>query len=148
MCKWFRFNKGGPKIEPCGTPNYINQSISQSINLSLSLSPPPQAMLEVCDRTGSVCVVLWNSVCVSWYRCLKPGDIISLRRYRVKQHYQAETDDIGTHTQTHPTVFLFPFKGFFGGVFLFLTRGSKKSVCCMLCILWSPLRPSCDFSII
>ncbi|XP_014185875.1 RPA-related protein RADX, partial [Haplochromis burtoni] len=32
--------------------------------------------------------------CVSWYRCLKPGDIISLRRYRVKQHYQAELNDI------------------------------------------------------
>ncbi|XP_030580882.1 RPA-related protein RADX isoform X2 [Archocentrus centrarchus] len=55
---------------------------------------PYKAVLEVRDRTGSVCVVLWNSVCVSWYRCLKPGDIISLRRYRVKQHYQAELDDI------------------------------------------------------
>ncbi|XP_023253285.1 RPA-related protein RADX-like [Seriola lalandi dorsalis] len=55
---------------------------------------PYKAVLEVCDRTGSVCVVLWNSVCVSWYCCLKPGDIISLRRYRVKQHYLAETDDI------------------------------------------------------
>ncbi|XP_037614856.1 RPA-related protein RADX isoform X1 [Sebastes umbrosus] len=55
---------------------------------------PYKAVLEVCDRTGSVCVVLWNSVCVSWYRRLKPGDIISLRRYRVKQHYQAELDDI------------------------------------------------------
>ncbi|XP_036967077.1 RPA-related protein RADX isoform X2 [Acanthopagrus latus] len=55
---------------------------------------PYKAVLEVCDRTGSVCVVLWNSVCVSWYCRLKPGDIISLRRYRVKQHYQAEPDDI------------------------------------------------------
>ncbi|AWO97338.1 Hypothetical protein SMAX5B_004432 [Scophthalmus maximus] len=55
---------------------------------------PYKAVLEVCDRTGSVCAVLWNSVCVSWYRCLKPGDVISLRRYRVKQHYQAERDDI------------------------------------------------------
>ncbi|XP_039996650.1 RPA-related protein RADX isoform X2 [Xiphias gladius] len=55
---------------------------------------PYKVVLEVCDLTGSVCVVLWNSVCVSWYRCLKPGDIISLRRYRVKQHYQAEPDDI------------------------------------------------------
>ncbi|XP_073330936.1 RPA-related protein RADX [Pagrus major] len=55
---------------------------------------PYKAVLEVCDRTGSVCVVLWNSVCVSWYRRLKPGDIISLRRYRVKLHYQAEPDDI------------------------------------------------------
>ncbi|XP_018545926.1 RPA-related protein RADX [Lates calcarifer] len=55
---------------------------------------PYKVVLEVCDRTGSVCVVLWNSVCVGWYRRLKPGDVISLRRYRVKQHYQAELDDI------------------------------------------------------
>ncbi|XP_067436493.1 RPA-related protein RADX [Thunnus thynnus] len=55
---------------------------------------PYKAVLEVCDRTGSVCVVLWNSVCVDWYRCVKPGDIIGLSRYRVKQHYQAERDDI------------------------------------------------------
>lgn len=56
-----------------------------------------QALLEVCDRTGSVCVVLWNSVCLRWYRCVKPGDIISLRRYRVKRHYQDRSDDIGEH---------------------------------------------------
>ncbi|XP_067378935.1 RPA-related protein RADX isoform X1 [Channa argus] len=55
---------------------------------------PYKAILEVCDWTGSVCVVLWNSVCVSWYRCLKPGDIISLRCYRVKKGYQADLDDI------------------------------------------------------
>ncbi|KAK2863511.1 hypothetical protein Q5P01_003044 [Channa striata] len=55
---------------------------------------PYKAILEVCDRTGSVCVVLWNSVCLTWYRCLKPGDVISLRCYRVKKHYQAELDDI------------------------------------------------------
>ncbi|XP_068164546.1 RPA-related protein RADX isoform X2 [Antennarius striatus] len=55
---------------------------------------PYKAAMEVCDHTGRVCVVLWNSVCVSWYRCLKPGDIISLRRYRVKQRYQADHDDI------------------------------------------------------
>ncbi|XP_037832687.1 RPA-related protein RADX isoform X2 [Kryptolebias marmoratus] len=55
---------------------------------------PYKVLLQVSDQTGSVCVVLWNSVCVDWYRCLKPGDIISLRRYRVKRHYQAEGDDI------------------------------------------------------
>ncbi|KAM9836626.1 RPA-related protein RADX [Aulostomus maculatus] len=55
---------------------------------------PYKVLLEVCDLTGSVCVVLWNSMCVSWYRCLKPGDIISLRHYRVKHLYQAERDDI------------------------------------------------------
>uniref|UniRef100_A0A3Q2FXH3 Uncharacterized protein n=1 Tax=Cyprinodon variegatus TaxID=28743 RepID=A0A3Q2FXH3_CYPVA len=56
---------------------------------------PYKAVLQASDWTGSVCLVLWNSMCVSWYRRLKPGDIISLRRYRVKQHYQAEADDIG-----------------------------------------------------
>ncbi|KAM6909469.1 uncharacterized protein FYW49_013304 [Xenentodon cancila] len=55
---------------------------------------PYKAVLEVCDQTGSVCVVLWNSVCVDWYGCLEPGHIISLRRYRVKWHYQAKADDI------------------------------------------------------
>ncbi|XP_054456936.1 RPA-related protein RADX isoform X2 [Anoplopoma fimbria] len=55
---------------------------------------PYKVVLEVCDGTGSVCVVLWNSVCVRWYCRLKPGDIISLRRYRVKRHFQAEPDDI------------------------------------------------------
>ncbi|XP_076019309.1 RPA-related protein RADX isoform X2 [Genypterus blacodes] len=53
---------------------------------------PYKALLEVCDRTGSVCVVLWNSVCVSWYCSMRPGDIISLSRYRVKPRYQAEHD--------------------------------------------------------
>uniref|UniRef100_A0A3P8TQX5 Uncharacterized protein n=1 Tax=Amphiprion percula TaxID=161767 RepID=A0A3P8TQX5_AMPPE len=51
---------------------------------------PYKAVLELCDQTGSVCAVLWNSVCVSWYRRLKPGDIVGLRRFRVKQRYQAE----------------------------------------------------------
>ncbi|XP_034020763.1 RPA-related protein RADX [Thalassophryne amazonica] len=55
---------------------------------------PYKAMLEVCDHTGSVSAVLWNSVCVNWYRCLKPGDIISLRRYRVKNSYFSNSDDI------------------------------------------------------
>lgn len=65
-------------------------------SLTSCLFLPVQAVLEVCDRTGSVCVVLWNSVCLSWYRCLKPGDVISLRRYRVKRRYQAGTHDVGT----------------------------------------------------
>lgn len=64
-----------------------------------------QAVLEVCDRTGSTCVVLWNSMCVSWYRCLKPGDIISLRQYRVKQRYLGEAGDIGAfHAVAYPPV--------------------------------------------
>lgn len=56
-------------------------------------------MVQVCDNTGSVCVVLWNSVCVKWYCHLKPGDIISLSHYRVKKCFQAETEDIGKPTR-------------------------------------------------
>ncbi|CAN9509425.1 unnamed protein product [Ophioblennius macclurei] len=48
---------------------------------------PYKGLLEVCDSTGSVNVVFWNSVCVCWFCHLKPGDIISLRRYRVKKSY-------------------------------------------------------------
>nr|XP_043878458.1 LOW QUALITY PROTEIN: RPA-related protein RADX [Solea senegalensis] len=55
---------------------------------------PYKAVFEVCDRTGSVCAVLWTSVPLRWYRYLKPGDVISLRCYRVKRHYQMELDDI------------------------------------------------------
>ncbi|KAM3857452.1 RPA-related protein RADX [Diretmus argenteus] len=55
---------------------------------------PYKAVLEVCDRTGSVCVVLWNSVCVGWFRSLQPGQIVRLSRYRVKQHYHAQDTDI------------------------------------------------------
>lgn len=69
---------------PCGTPAPCVTAVSV------------QAVLEVCDRTGSVCVVLWNSVCVQWYRRLKPGDIIRLRGFRVKRHFQAEPEDVGT----------------------------------------------------
>lgn len=58
-----------------------------------------QAVVQVCDNTGSVCVVLWNSVCVNWYCHLKPGDIISLSHYRVKRCFQAETEDIGKPTR-------------------------------------------------
>nr|XP_057921681.1 RPA-related protein RADX isoform X2 [Doryrhamphus excisus] len=55
---------------------------------------PYRALLEVCDHTGSVSVVLWNSMCVTWYRPLKPGDIISLSSFRIKQLYQSECNDI------------------------------------------------------
>lgn len=55
---------------------------------------PYKAQMQVGDHTGSACVVLWNSMCVSWYRCLNPGDIISLSHYRVKRCFTAESQDI------------------------------------------------------
>uniref|UniRef100_A0A8C6WGB4 RPA-related protein RADX-like n=1 Tax=Neogobius melanostomus TaxID=47308 RepID=A0A8C6WGB4_9GOBI len=54
---------------------------------------PYKAVLEVCDRSGSVTVVLWNSVCLDWYLRLAPGDVISLRRFRVKQLFQSQQQD-------------------------------------------------------
>ncbi|XP_072315292.1 RPA-related protein RADX [Eucyclogobius newberryi] len=54
---------------------------------------PFKAVLEVCDGSGDVGVVLWNSVCLDWYCRLAPGDIISLRRFRVKPRYQGEHQD-------------------------------------------------------
>lgn len=78
-----------PARRPCGASASANANVSA------------QAVLEVCDRTGSVCVVLWNSVCVRWYRCLKPGDIVSLRGFRVKRHFQAEPEDVGTKPPPH-----------------------------------------------
>ncbi|XP_077355699.1 RPA-related protein RADX isoform X2 [Festucalex cinctus] len=57
-------------------------------------SCPYQALLEAHDPSGSVSLVLWNSVCVDWYCVLMPGDIISLSRFRVKQRYNSEGDDI------------------------------------------------------
>ncbi|KAK7910120.1 hypothetical protein WMY93_014804 [Mugilogobius chulae] len=54
---------------------------------------PFKAVLEVCDRSGSVSAVLWNTVCLDWYRRLTSGDIISLRRFRVKPLYQGQRQD-------------------------------------------------------
>ncbi|XP_045557673.1 RPA-related protein RADX isoform X3 [Salmo salar] len=49
---------------------------------------PYKALLEVCDVSGCVCVcVLWNSVCVSWYGRLRPGQVLRTRGFRVKESY-------------------------------------------------------------
>ncbi|XP_061619036.1 RPA-related protein RADX isoform X3 [Phyllopteryx taeniolatus] len=53
-----------------------------------------QGLLEACDRTGSVSVVMWNGLCVNWFCVLKPGDVISLSHFRVKRRYMSEGDDI------------------------------------------------------
>ncbi|XP_061619039.1 RPA-related protein RADX isoform X6 [Phyllopteryx taeniolatus] len=55
---------------------------------------PYQGLLEACDRTGSVSVVMWNGLCVNWFCVLKPGDVISLSHFRVKRRYMSEGDDI------------------------------------------------------
>ncbi|XP_019729443.1 uncharacterized protein LOC109518186 [Hippocampus comes] len=55
---------------------------------------PYQALLEAHDSSGSVSLVLWNSMCVEWYRVLKPGHVISLSHFRIKERYQSEGDNI------------------------------------------------------
>ncbi|KAM4611674.1 uncharacterized protein ACJ7VT_012355 [Polymixia lowei] len=55
---------------------------------------PYKAVLEVCDGSSSVCVVLWTSVCLDWYRCLRPGHILKLAHYRVKPSYHNKDTDI------------------------------------------------------
>lgn len=72
------------------------QVCEASANASCPRPVPVQAVLDVRDPTGSVCVVLWNSVCVRWYRCLKPGDVLALRGFRVKRRFQAEPEDLGS----------------------------------------------------
>ncbi|XP_049616674.1 RPA-related protein RADX [Syngnathus scovelli] len=55
---------------------------------------PYKALLKAHDSSGSVSLVLWNSACVHWYRALKPGDVVSLSHFRVKNQFQSEGDDI------------------------------------------------------
>lgn len=86
----------------CDCPYKVRAPPPARVRLALALSVPVpvpvpvQAVLEVWDATGSVCVVLWNSVCVRWYSCLKPGDVLALRGFRVKRRFQAEPEDVGS----------------------------------------------------
>ncbi|KAF4089342.1 hypothetical protein AMELA_G00065270 [Ameiurus melas] len=52
---------------------------------------PYKAELQVADGSMSVCVVLWNSICLDWYRCLQPGQVLRLCRYRVKDSYSSRS---------------------------------------------------------
>lgn len=82
----------------CDCPYKVRAPPPACVRLALALTVPIpfQAVLEVWDATGSVCVVLWNSVCVRWYRRLKPGDVLALRGFRVKRRFQAEPEDVGS----------------------------------------------------
>ncbi|XP_060790302.1 RPA-related protein RADX isoform X2 [Neoarius graeffei] len=52
---------------------------------------PYKAELQVADGSVSVRVVLWNSVCLDWYRCLQPGQVLRLSQYRVKDSYSSHS---------------------------------------------------------
>lgn len=60
-----------------------------------------KAELLVGDGSSSACVVLWNTLCLDFYRILQPGQVVKLSRYRVKESYSSrsgqETEpEIGT----------------------------------------------------
>ncbi|XP_057712286.1 RPA-related protein RADX isoform X2 [Corythoichthys intestinalis] len=57
-------------------------------------SCPYRAVLQVCDHTGGVALVLWESMCVDWYCVLNPGHIISLTLFQVKPLYRSDSSDI------------------------------------------------------
>ncbi|XP_076828256.1 RPA-related protein RADX isoform X2 [Brachyhypopomus gauderio] len=52
---------------------------------------PYKAELQVGDGSLTVCVVLWNTMCLDWYRCLQPGQVLRLSRYRVKESYSSRS---------------------------------------------------------
>ncbi|KAM9501111.1 RPA-related protein RADX [Clarias gariepinus] len=52
---------------------------------------PYKAELQVADGSMRVCVVLWNSICLDWYRCLQPGQVLRLSMYRVKDSYSSRS---------------------------------------------------------
>ncbi|KAG7330094.1 hypothetical protein KOW79_006316 [Hemibagrus wyckioides] len=61
---------------------------------------PYKAELQVGDGSMSVRVVLWNSVCLDWYRCLQPGHVLRLSRYRVKDSYSSRSgEDAGPNIE-------------------------------------------------
>ncbi|XP_059831208.1 RPA-related protein RADX-like isoform X2 [Hypanus sabinus] len=48
---------------------------------------PFQAKFLAADKSGLVTLVLWNSLCMDWYRYLEPGMVIQLHNYVVKKSY-------------------------------------------------------------
>ncbi|XP_051505862.1 RPA-related protein RADX-like [Myxocyprinus asiaticus] len=52
---------------------------------------PYKAELQVGDGSSNACVVLWNTLCLDWYRILQPGQVLKLCRYRVKESYSSRT---------------------------------------------------------
>ncbi|XP_041965985.1 RPA-related protein RADX [Alosa sapidissima] len=48
---------------------------------------PYRAELQVADESASVSVVLWNTMCMEWYRRLHPGMVLRLSRFRVRESF-------------------------------------------------------------
>lgn len=58
--------------------------------ISLSLLDP-KAELIVGDGSSNACVVLWNTLCLDWFRILQPGQVVKLSCYRVKESYSSRS---------------------------------------------------------
>ncbi|XP_035267177.1 RPA-related protein RADX isoform X1 [Anguilla anguilla] len=54
---------------------------------------PYKAVFEVADRSGQASVVLWNTLCMDWYRIVHPGSTLRLAHYRVKESYNSRTGE-------------------------------------------------------
>ncbi|KAK6487651.1 RPA-related protein RADX isoform X1 [Huso huso] len=50
---------------------------------------PYQAEFQVADRSCTASLVLWNLLCLEWYRCLDPGVVLKIRNYRMKETYSS-----------------------------------------------------------
>ncbi|KAL2098234.1 hypothetical protein ACEWY4_007441 [Coilia grayii] len=52
---------------------------------------PYRAEMQVADASASVTAVLWNSMCVEWYRRLHPGMVLHLSHFRVRESFSHRT---------------------------------------------------------
>ncbi|XP_056603493.1 RPA-related protein RADX isoform X2 [Triplophysa dalaica] len=52
---------------------------------------PYKAELIVGDGSSNACVVLWNTLCLDWFRILQPGQVVKLSCYRVKESYSSRS---------------------------------------------------------
>ncbi|XP_016061893.1 PREDICTED: uncharacterized protein CXorf57 homolog [Miniopterus natalensis] len=48
---------------------------------------PYQTFLEVADSSGTVSVIMWNTLCPEWYKCLRVGLVLLLQDYSVKKSF-------------------------------------------------------------
>ncbi|KAI5278201.1 Rpa-Related Protein Radx [Manis pentadactyla] len=46
-----------------------------------------KAFLEVADSSGTVSVIMWNTLCPEWYKRLRVGLVLLLQHYSVKKSY-------------------------------------------------------------
>lgn len=80
---------------PLSRNTFLNMLTVLFLCVSLLYS---QAELLVADGTSSACVVLWNTLCLDWYRTLQPGQVVKLSHYRVKESFSSRS---GQESEPH-----------------------------------------------